>query len=115
MRTVRFRTVRPYQIPANEPGARPQPMLRVRISSDQGRSPEILALVDSGAELSAFHVDLAALAGVDLATCRPAGAQGVGGTTTGYACPVALEVEGQRFARRRGPVGPNGRRAPGTA
>jgi hypothetical protein len=98
MRTVRFSTVLPYQIPANQPGARPQPVLEVRISSGPGTSPKILALVDSGAEVSAFHVDLAALAGVNLTSCRPVAARGVGGTTAGYACAVELEIEGRRFA-----------------
>jgi hypothetical protein len=73
-------------------------MLDIRIHSAQGTSPEILALVDSGAEISAFHTDLALLAGVDLASCRPVGARGVGGTVTGYACTVELEIEGRRFA-----------------
>jgi hypothetical protein len=72
-------------------------MVEIRIHSARGVSPDFLALVDSGAEVSAFHTDLAALAGVDLGMCRPIDARGVGGTTTGYACTVELETAGRRF------------------
>lgn len=72
-------------------------MLRVRISLPGGRGHEVMALVDSGADASTFHVDVARLIGIDLDGCRPVRLRGVSGATVAYACPVEIEVEGLRF------------------
>ena len=60
-------------------------------------SPEILAIVDSGADASTFHVDVALLKGIDLDSFRRTTSQGVGGSAPTFVCPLALEVEGRRF------------------
>lgn len=73
-------------------------MLSVRLGYASATSPEIYAIVDSGADVSTFHVDVARLVGIDLAVCRRAAMEGVGGPTAVFACPVELEVEGRRFA-----------------
>lgn len=59
--------------------------------------PPFLALVDSGADVSAFHVSVARQLGVDLDSCRTTTVGGVGGSLTAYACEVHLEIEGHRF------------------
>ena len=59
--------------------------------------PPFLALVDSGADASAFHLSVAQRLGVDLAGCRRLAVRGVGGTLMAYGCKVELEVEGRRF------------------
>lgn len=72
-------------------------MLWVRLSLAGKATPRVLALVDSGADVSAFHLDLAAQLGIDLATCRQTDVRGVGGGSTAYACTVEMEVAGRRF------------------
>jgi len=60
--------------------------------------PPLLALVDSGADVSAFHVSVAQQLGVDLDSFRTTTVGGVGGSLTAYACEVDLEIEDQRFS-----------------
>jgi hypothetical protein len=60
-------------------------------------SAPVLALVDSGADVSMFHLDIAVRLGIDLSSCRTSAAVGVGGRTTTDVCDVELEIEGQRF------------------
>jgi hypothetical protein len=59
--------------------------------------PPLLALVDSGADVSAFHVSVARELGIDLDSCRGTRIRGVGGSLTAYACEIEIEMEGRRF------------------
>ena len=63
----------------------------------QQATPAFFALVDSGADVSAFHVVVAGMVGINLDRCHQEDAQGLGGAAITYACPVVLEVEGRRF------------------
>jgi hypothetical protein len=72
-------------------------MLGDRLITATSTTPELFAIVDSGADVSTFHADVAGLAGIDLGTCRRAAAEGIGGSTAVFACQVKLEVEGRRF------------------
>lgn len=74
-----------------------RPMLRVRVHNPPRPTDAFLALVDSGADVTMFNVDVAADVGIDLAARRAAGAVGIGGTARVYVCSVELEVEGLRF------------------
>lgn len=56
-----------------------------------------LALVDSGADVSAFQRSVAIQLGIDLARCRRSRMLGVGGITDAYRCDIEIEVEGHRF------------------
>ena len=71
-------------------------MLRARIVGFR-IGPDILALVDSGADRSPFPLDAAREAGVDLDRCRAAKMRGVGGGLRVSVCSVEIVVEGRRF------------------
>ena len=71
--------------------------MRVRLSHGGTRTPEFLALLDSGADLSMFHADLAVYLGIDLATCQTAQSGGIGGVVATFICPIQLEVERSSF------------------
>lgn len=95
MVTVRYSKSRPYQI---SPGsAVPAPVLRVRLSHAGTQTPEILALLDSGADMSMFHADLATFLGIDLSACTATVSRGVGGEAHTYICDIQLEVERSSF------------------
>jgi hypothetical protein len=72
-------------------------MLRVRLNHGGAQTPEFLALLDSGADMSLFHADLAAYLGIDLGTCQTTRSGGIGGQVMTYICPVLLEVESHSF------------------
>jgi hypothetical protein len=72
-------------------------MLDVQLHSSGRTSPPILALVDSGADASAFNIDIADDLGLDLNQCRQTEVRGVGGAGVAYACDVELEIVGRRF------------------
>jgi len=72
-------------------------MLTARLHNPPNPPVSILAIVDSGADASTFHVDIAARLGIDLATCRAEQRVTAGGPATVYVCSVRLEVEGKRF------------------
>lgn len=77
-----------------------RPLLGVRVIGPYA-SREVLVLVDSGADSSVFHIDIAALAGIVVSsTCRRGRVRGVGGLVETDVCPVELEleIEGRRFA-----------------
>jgi hypothetical protein len=95
MRRIDFPIVRDYQRNLGDVVWRP--MLVVEVLAGTARSRPVLALVDSGADESMFHVDIALRLGIDLSSCRTSSAVGVGGRTTTHVCIVELEVEGQRF------------------
>ena len=76
----------------------PKPMLQVRIHGPLGITPVFLALVDSGADVSVFHTQVADGLGIDLTAGEHATASGVGGLVDVSRCPVTIEVEGHRFA-----------------
>ena len=98
MPTVRYGTAHPYHTPIGNPRGVARPLLGVRVIGEYA-SREVLALVDSGADSSVFHVDIAALAGIVVSsTCRRGQVRGVGGFVESYVCPVELEIEGRRFA-----------------
>lgn len=59
--------------------------------------PGVGALVDSGADVSVFHVSVAQLLHIDLADCRRLAMGGAGGTVSTQGCEVELDVEGRRF------------------
>ena len=73
-------------------------MLQVRLHHGQARTPRLLALVDSGADVSAFHTSIADQLGIDLASCSTSRLRGIGGSATGYAYEVEMEIEGKRFS-----------------
>lgn len=73
-------------------------MLWVRLRHGLATTPPVLALVDSGADVSAFQIGVARRLGIDLASCRPTAVRGVGGAQTAYACTVEIELEGRRFS-----------------
>jgi hypothetical protein len=56
-----------------------------------------LALVDSGADVSTFHVSVALNLGIDLTGCRLTTLKGIGGELSVYACQVEMEIAGSRF------------------
>lgn len=96
MATVRFAASRRYEI---APGTSvSKPMLRVRLGYAGKQTPEFPALLDSGADRSVFHADLAIYLGIDLAACRAAHVAGIGGHAAVHLCSVDLEVERVSFA-----------------
>lgn len=72
-------------------------MLRVRLRHGSATTPPFRALVDSGANVSAFEIGVARQLGIDLASCRTTTVGGVGGSLTAHVCPVEMELEGRRF------------------
>jgi hypothetical protein len=72
-------------------------MLPVRLHYRQAATRPFLALVDSGADSSTFHVGVAQRLGIDLAQCRRTVVRGVGGSLTASVCEVEIEAEGLRF------------------
>lgn len=94
---LRFAADFPYQTPLDRPHDLPRPMLWTRLRIGRAVTPSILALVDSGADVSAFQLDLAHQLGIDLTACRQTVAQGVGGRATAYACSIEMEVARRRF------------------
>ena len=94
---VRYGARYPYQTLAGSPFGIPRPMLGVRLIHASVIGPELYAIVDSDADVSTFHVNVAGLVGLDLGTCRGAATEGVGGATPVFVCSIELEVEGQRF------------------
>lgn len=97
MPTIHYGTVRPYQRLGGRANAIPRPVLDVRSVAGRTTTPSILTLVDSGADVSTFHLDVATLAGIELGRCRQEQARSLGGVADTYVCPVRLEVEGRRF------------------
>jgi len=95
--TVYYGTVHRYKSLIGRPGTPVRPMLPFRIVHLGRTTQELFALVDSGADVSTFHVTVAALASIDLASTRRETAQGLGGVATTYVSSVILEVEGRRF------------------
>ena len=75
----------------------PQPLLPIRVFHRQKATPPILALVDSGADVSAFHVSVPEQLGIDLTTCGRSRLRGVGGPVDAFGCEVEMEIEGRRF------------------
>lgn len=71
--------------------------MRVRLSHGDRQTPEFLALLDSGADMSMFHADFAIYLGIDLGTCQTTRSGGIGGQVTTSICPVELEVERALF------------------
>ncbi|MDP9373153.1 MAG: hypothetical protein M3Q65_12020 [Chloroflexota bacterium] len=79
-------------------GAIRHPCLFVELSVGAQRTPPILAIVDSGADTSVFHTDVAtALLGLDLKTLRPGISSGSGGLANVYHCPVTLHCQRRDF------------------
>src|SRR6266508_36884 len=95
MPSVDYSVARGYQRFAGDPVARP--MLIVRLHHPPDPPFQTLAIVDSGADTSVFHVSIAAQLGIDLATARRGTATGVGGTAMAFRSGVELEIEGMRF------------------
>src|SRR5215211_2692412 len=85
MPTVDYSVVGGYQRIAGDPVARP--MLVVRLHRPPHPPFQTLAIVDSGADTSAFHISIATQLGIDLAMARRA--------TT-----IALAVRPRRIAQR---------------
>jgi hypothetical protein len=85
----------PYRNWAGRPVLRP--LLRVIVHFLPHAAPPLLVIVDSGADVSLFHVDVVIRAGIDLSHYRTTGTLGVGGVATSYVVPVELDVLGKRF------------------
>jgi hypothetical protein len=94
--SVEYSITRPYQRAFGDPISRP--MLLVRIRNGSRRTSPILALVDSGADVSTFHPVVAAQVGVDPSACRAAETGTAGGRVRIAVCSIELEVEGHIFA-----------------
>lgn len=95
-RSISFSLEVPYQYTAS--GLTPEPRLTIRLYSNGRTSPPILAIVDSGADESVFHVDIATYLGIDLSTCQTETAYtATGESFTTYRCPVTIEVLGLHF------------------
>lgn len=77
-----------------------KPHLRVRLFyQDPTRYADILALVDSGADLSLFHASVGRLLGIDVTQGRPIRFRGVSGTGfTVYLHTIHLQIRGARGA-----------------
>jgi hypothetical protein len=96
VRTVSFGLEIPYQTSASSLAA--EPRLTVRLYSDGRSSPPILAIVDSGADESVFHIDVATYLGIDVSTCvAEIGYTATGEPFTTYRCPVTIEALGLHF------------------
>jgi hypothetical protein len=83
-----------------DPTGNPRPLLPVQLFHGSRAMPTILAIVDSGADVSMFHVSSAQQHGLDLtdpSQCRQTSARGVSGQSDSYSCRVEMEVEGKRF------------------
>jgi len=93
----RFSLAFPYQPPVGQPRGRLRPLLPVRLHFRQASTPFLLALVDSGADASAFNIGVARRLGIDLAACRRLTIRGVGRAVEAYGCLVDVEIEGRRF------------------
>jgi len=77
-----------------------RPLLAVRLQHSNHpsvRTPEFLALLDSGADSSLFHLEFARLLGIDLAACQTSTVGGVGGSEPTYACQVKLIILNKRI------------------
>ena len=97
MARLDFRSAYPYQSPPERPRGLTKPLVPVRLHNGRLSTLEILALVDSGADVSAFHVSLAHQLHVDLADCRRVAMRGAGGMVSTHRCEVEIDVEGLRF------------------
>ena len=97
MEDIRFTTAFPYEPPPGQPGGVARPQLWIRLHHRGATTRPFLALVDSGADVSAFHLSVANRLGIDLDQCRPTSLRGVGGTVSGYSCEVDIEVVDRRF------------------
>ena len=94
MPSINFGKARRYQVPGS---GVPTPMLLVRLRCPPNETPQFLAIVDSGADVSTFHVSVAKQLGIDLSSCHVVTTQTASGTSTAYVCPVQIEVESRRF------------------
>ncbi len=95
--SLSFDSTLPYRRAPGQPDRLARPLLPVRLYHGTVALPPLLALVDSGADVSAFDVRVARHLGVDLATCWATAVGGIGGSLTAYACEIELEVVGRRF------------------
>ena len=99
MTSVRYsRTIR--YVAASPNGGTPRPYLAVTLVSEGVESPRILAVVDSGADRSLFHEDIAVAMG--LALSPPEIAQGQTQELAIRYADVILKVAGKQFAARAG-------------
>ncbi len=68
-----------------------RPGVWVELSVGSVRTPPIFAIVDSGADGSMFHTDVAvAMLGIDPLSLPPLISGGTGGKTTVYQCPLTI-------------------------
>ena len=80
-----FRFAYPYQPVLGQRGGLPRPVPPVRLHRGTSSTSVFLALVDSGADVSTFHVSIAQRLGIYLGARRPARVRGVGGATLSIA------------------------------
>ncbi len=95
--TVTYTGVEPYI--SLFPGEPPRPRLRVTLEHG-GRSFSTVALVDSGADVSAFHTVWAHLLGLPLARARSRSIIGIAGPVAAWYLTINLIVGGKRFRAR---------------
>jgi hypothetical protein len=77
----------------------PNARLTVRLYSNGRASPPILAIVDSGADESVIHIDIATYLGIDVSICvTETGYTATGEPFTTYRSPVTIEALGLHFS-----------------
>ncbi len=95
-----------YQVLPAEPDGMPMPLLEVSFSVPQlvqGKSIEVLALVDSGADICFFSADLLRLFGVaDPISClgSPTTGEGAGSKFDFWEFPFQIEFDGTVICKR---------------
>lgn len=94
--TVTYTAAEPY---ISLFGDAPRPRLSVTLE-DGGRSFATVALVDSGADVSAFHTVWAHLPGLPLDPAQAHSVGGVGGRVDAWYLTIQLAVGGKRFPAR---------------
>ena len=95
VRRVTFTHQEPYKLL----GTVRRPCLSVELEANGRRTPPILGIVDSGADRSAFHTDVAtALLGLDLAALPTDQGMGTAGLHTVYVYTVTMHFQRRRFA-----------------
>ncbi len=97
IRQVTYTRQEPYKLM----GTVRRPCLSVELEGNGRRTPPTLGIVDSGADRSAFHTDVAtALLGLDLAALPTDQGMGTAGPHTVYVYTVTMHFQRRSFPAR---------------